>query len=308
VARPTAKKWRAPVSRGRVPGRSATASRAAVDSVLALAVQVRTQKFLKLLAAASAHRKRNTVHDLRVAIRRLIAALDLVRPAVADATVERTRRRLRRLLRSLGPLRDLEIERLLLSHLVHQHPALRSVLRRKTVQERQLLATSVRHVRAFDRLQFEQSVAGLLVNLETLGRSRPGQAGLLAAVRSVRARAFLAVLRARARTDRGSLRSIHALRVAMKKFRYATEILAPFEPGVSPALLKAMNALQVTLGEVQDWSVVLEALTRRGGQRLAMIPGALVGILQTASQRRGECIDSALRSLHEIPSYWDGRE
>ncbi|MGA9120278.1 MAG: CHAD domain-containing protein [Bacteroidota bacterium] len=275
--------------------------------VLARALQERTQKFAVLAAQLPSHRSSGTVHDLRVATRRLIAAIDLVRPVLSQVQVDRMRRRLRRLLRSFGPLRDLEIQKALLGELVRDAPALRPVLRRLTLAERQLLTASVTRIRQFDRTHLEQIIADVLERLRTFERIRSGEIALLASARSERAHFFLAVLRARSQLDRDNVRSVHALRIAMKKFRYATEILAPFEAGISRRDLKAMNALQLLLGEVQDWTITIDFLAGKPIAGTITKPGALIGILESATLRRTAILERALPAAEQIPAFWDGR-
>src|SRR5512134_1193456 len=62
------------------------------------------------------------VHDLRVAIRRMIAALDLAEVVLEDTEIDRVRRRLRRSLAALGALRDIQVQLLLLEPAAARHP------------------------------------------------------------------------------------------------------------------------------------------------------------------------------------------
>jgi CHAD domain-containing protein len=51
--------------------------------------------------------------------------------------------------------------------------------------------------------------------------------------------------------------SIHRMRVAFKKFRYTVESLAPLRGRTSSKQLKAMNAFQGSMGDIQDAEVLL---------------------------------------------------
>src|SRR5512134_1193721 len=62
------------------------------------------------------------VQDLRVAIRRMIAALDLAAVVLDDPDLARVRRRLRRSLAALGALRDIQVQLLLLEPAAARHP------------------------------------------------------------------------------------------------------------------------------------------------------------------------------------------
>jgi triphosphatase len=57
----------------------------------------------------------DAIHDARVATRRLAAALDLFEPQLSAKSARRFRRSLKKIRRTLGPLRDLDV---MLSHLV----------------------------------------------------------------------------------------------------------------------------------------------------------------------------------------------
>jgi CHAD domain-containing protein len=203
---------------------------------------------------------------VRVASRRLRAALTVVLAATAPEDARGLMRRLRALARRFGPARDLAVARALVADEIVDHPedtvrldAMRVELGRREREAQDGLGAG-QHRRDLRRLDRR----------------------LRAVVRDVRASAedarwiptFGKVLARRVREARtafdrcGTLYEpdrLHRLRVVLKKLRYALEIAAEAR-WVSPALAAALVTHHRRLGAWHD-RVVLEALAREAAAR-----------------------------------------
>jgi CHAD domain-containing protein len=69
-----------------------------------------------------------------------------------------------------------------------------------------------------------------------------------------------------ARLDAGRPRTIHRLRLALKRFRYAVEIAQEMSPNIHVASPQALRALQRRLGRVHDADVFVERIDRFVGR------------------------------------------
>jgi triphosphatase len=224
-------------------------------------------------------------HQLRIATRRLRAALALVRRELPEADVATVIDDARWLGRALGPARDLDV--LVMTTL----PRVRALLRRDRAQTAVLdeFAARVAPLRDEARAAARAAVAspryaGLVLGAGALataldparGRTREARARLAAPVLEhasalIRRRHRALMKRGRA-LDGASDDERHAVRLAAKKLRYVTEFFAPAfgEPVVS-AYRRALVRLQNTLGEHNDLVVATRLATAIDGADAAIV-------------------------------------
>jgi CHAD domain-containing protein len=180
------------------------------------------------------------VHDLRVALRRLRAALDLL----DEARLRPLQHQAKRLQDRLGTLRDTQVE---LDWLKGRPGAAGAA--------RVLSAREMREAAHLSALNLEAFIRGAAKAADT-GESR--------SARRLDGRHVRRELRRRLRRLQrrlGALEEdmeparIHRARVAVKKLRYELEIVAPAFPTTAGALLTPLARLQRELGAVHDADV-----------------------------------------------------
>jgi CHAD domain-containing protein len=199
------------------------------------------------------------VHDLRVATRRLRAALGL-----CGSALDGEAREAKRLQDALGAVRDAQLQIAWLGEALlsaTEPPGGRA-------RQRDALAALIEHrqddlrraeKRLLEALQrWRETEPRLLGALETLDRK-----GKLGGHRvRARLRRRLKTLRERMRDADASLRAdvAHALRIAVKKLRYDAELVQPALQQQVTAVLEAVEPLQELLGNLHDADVRLEFL------------------------------------------------
>jgi CHAD domain-containing protein len=195
----------------------------------------RIQLAAELAARASRLADEPTVHNLRVALRRLRAALDLF-ARDAQCPLERTARALER---ELGPLRDSQVQ---LARLPEAETLIAQDLQRRAASEQVRLSPLL--------LTFNDGMQ--TVSLPELKRGKLGGPRIRRALRGKVQRA----LRALARIERNvAPRPTHRARIAMRKLRYSAEALEDALPPPVRKLLPALIALQERLGAIHDIDV-----------------------------------------------------
>lgn len=235
------------------------------------------------------------IHDLRVAARRLEAALDLWRGGLRPAPAGRARKKIRRVRKRLGEAREHEVHAALLDRVIEGAPAslaracdpLRARLRRACARARRRAAGEVRPglVRTIRRRVDEGPwFAPLPVSLVLADAStrRAGRAG--AARRAMQA----------ARQS-GKDADLHAARIRVKKWRYAAEGLAsverrmrrPQRGGVRTvtAGLNALRDVQEALGDAHDMATLREVVERERGRLTRRGRAAEASALQPVLKR-----------------------
>ncbi|MFI5371276.1 MAG: CHAD domain-containing protein [Candidatus Eisenbacteria bacterium] len=248
------------------------------------------------------------VHDLRVASRRLTAALALWSPRLPGRAAVRARRRVRRLRRALRGARDLEVARAeIAERLPHLEPATRVAVEALAARLDRRLAAENRRARARVtggrlariRRAVERAIARRdltpleLSALQTMARTH---------VESQR-RVGLQSLATAARHDVPP--AWHRARLDIKRWRYAAECTRSLLAGAEGAeperapLLDALKAAQEALGRVQDLVVLTgfarARLHRAAAQARHAETAALARFLETLAAEQRAAMAAAYR-------------
>jgi CHAD domain-containing protein len=212
------------------------------------------------------------IHQMRVAVRRMRALLGTFRAALPKARRARVVGDLKRFQKALGPARDLDV------FLDEMLPALKSLPMRTTLAA----AAHDAHRRAY--LKATKVVKGPA--LATLQTDLAEMVGALAKERAARksARAFARKFLARkhrkliahiAAKERRSDEEMHALRIRIKKLRYAVEYFRPVLPKAGAkrfhgALAEAQDVLGVVNDAVNARALARELLRKAPGMNASM--------------------------------------
>jgi CHAD domain-containing protein len=241
----------------------------------------------------------DAVHDLRVASRRLRAALQLAGEIAGRKKARRLRRELGRLGRALGDLREADVNAALLREgSFPESPA------RETAREA-LLAAVITEARRLRRRVVKRlkktdapSLAGDIRSYADSLRESKEVASLAGFARVHIEQARRPVLVARERSvRRPTAQNLHQLRIAAKKFRYAVELLSPaFEPRRGGRIRRRLKSLQDLLGRYHDF-VVLASEIRRRRSRLRADGLALLDRETGAVQRRVAAEEASARQV-----------
>lgn len=234
----------------------------------------------------------DTVHQMRVAIRRMRSTLATYRSLLDRETTDPVRDELRWLASLLGPARDLEVVRDRLADLLDDDG----------VADRRLRTVVDRDLNTRRREARRELLAGLdgpryfrlLDSLDALIGSPPltARAGKSArsALRKPNRRSWKRLCRAHATAVEDGLpdserdRRLHETRKAAKRARYAAEAAAPRLGAPARKFATRMKRLQAVLGHVQDTvmsSAELGRLNSVCGESLAL------GRAQVLEEQRG---------------------
>jgi CHAD domain-containing protein len=210
------------------------------------------------------------LHDMRVASRRLRAALslfaDFLPPSAANLSDD-----LRWVGQTLGAVRDIDVQLEQLDGWLFDADetdrealaALRSLLEAKRSVARETM------LNALDSRRYELFVGrfGRLLRSARGRRSGPASLPARAVAPDLIEERFRALCKAAERIDGGSLAAeYHRVRIQGKRLRYALEFLADLYPGRTRPLIKRVVVLQDILGLHQDADVAIERLRRLAGE------------------------------------------
>lgn len=233
------------------------------------------------------------VHQARVASRRLREALPVLAAthgAGGGEAVRRARKRVRRVTRALGPVRELDVA---LTHLAEYEargaaaPAAIAVVRRDILRAREARRAAMLASLTPGRLE---KLRRPLAEVEA-APLEPAAAGAASARRIV----GRAVRLAAAIDAAGGLYlpdRLHAVRIAVKKLRYALEVQREIRPSRATARIGQLKAVQDLLGRIHDLEILIEhvraAEAREAGtnRRVALDLAGLVRTLEHECRAR----------------------
>ena len=255
-----------------------------------LPVTLLRQRLLLLLRAipAASAGDQGSVHQARVASRRLRAALPVLGVRANAADLDRVRRQVRRITRALGPVRELDVA---LMHLDEFAP--RALVSPRAVARVRQALTAERQARRREMLDAVTPIA-----LEKLRKRLAGVAQVPAArvvpqeeldeaARRVARRAGTLL----AAVDRaGGIYlpdRLHRVRVAAKKLRYALEIERELRRSRTVARINRLKELQDRLGRMHDLEILIDKV--RGVQ----------GSLAERERTTALALDALIRALEQ---------
>jgi len=238
------------------------------------------------------------LHDLRVAVRRLRAILEVGAPPLDEAWAGELRDELGWLGDCLGPVRDLDVMLECLSGVQRElgqmdrrafAPLLKTLDRERTAQRRSLLE-AMRSPR----------YAALLDRLEEAAR-RPATRGARPGADAIASSAFSKLRKAvRKLGDDPSDAELHKVRIKAKRARYAAELAAPGSGKRVQKLVEAAKELQNIAGEHQDAVVTAERLRElaaESGPATAFAAGIAAGRQETRRAAARDAFPAAWRTL-----------
>lgn len=226
-------------------------------AALLVLLRQRLETLIEAMPAAQAGDVRS-VHQARVATRRLREALPVLRKSLDAHAIDRARHRVRRMTRALGPVRELDVS---LQHL--EEFANRGVVSGRAVASVRQSITEERLRRRRDMLTAitPGKVDRLRRELSSVG-SGPEVGGRPGAIRDAVQRVERRAGRLReAIDDAGSLYladRLHLVRIAAKKLRYAMEIERELKRSRVTARIRQLKTLQDVLGHMHDLHVLAE--------------------------------------------------
>ncbi len=233
------------------------------------------------------------IHDMRVALRRMQAALRMFQACYPPKRLQRYRRRLRKLLKILGAERDQDIMIATLSSHADAAPTpvkealVRMVAHRRTSKQHRR-AQSLRLLNKLQQVDLAKNLSSFIKGARVFqrGNAQPHLAPELAAIRQ---KAITVWNDHREHVlGRDDPETLHRMRIAVKRLRYTLE-LCRLEDGYDyQGCLDRLVEMQRVLGDLHDADVLMGCLAGSLPQApVEAIPG-LADIMRKTKQTRQE--------------------
>ncbi len=222
--------------------------------------------------------------------------------AVEDNRLGKLRQALRKRFRESGALRDVQVQLVRLEKVRDKYPELEQFYTLLLLREKRMLKNLEKEARKVRIGTIDQQVRESRIHLL---RSLEEQSAVAkTAVTGAAAASFLRTVALLGKVDPEDPDTIHNLRISFKKLRYIVESLQHVLPGISPALLKAMNQYQLRMGLIQDLEVFSETFRRyltkvRKGSRINFLP-----FQQELTRERQVLVAGFLEHAGEVHEFW----
>jgi len=247
-----------------------------------------------------------SVHNLRVATRRMLSQLDMVGALHADDSYRKARRILKKRLDVFDDLRDVQVQLQYVGRMQRLYPELSVLLEKLERRERRLIKSVAKKVRGFRTGKVTNHLARLEKTLRSTFKDPRGAERNAASLERAVQQAFDKVVALRGRIDPSNTATIHRTRIAFKKFRYMVESLQPLLPKASSRQLERMHRYQTRMGEIQDIEILMARLDVLVGKKKFPAP-LLHPFRRKLSSQRARQIKAYSRSADQLFTFWPCR-
>lgn len=287
------------------PQGTARKARGRIGSILAKSLARKWQEHCQHWECCQKHCSEESVHELRVTTRRLMAHLALIQQLVPGKAVPKIRCMLKDRLSSLGDVRDIHVQRMAVRKLCRRFDELSAWHKFLKKREKKLVAKAGKKVAGWK----EKKLLRLLDQVEARAARHPGDEGTQQrlvdqAIQS----AFDEACTRLGTVKQGQPRTIHRLRIAFKEFRYRLEGISPALTGFKRKQLLPLARYQRKMGNVQDLEVL-----RQGWlsflERHSMKAPHLQRFNDYLDRRRGAAVGEFLKVSDHLRRFWhDGKD
>ncbi|HEY5550302.1 MAG TPA: CHAD domain-containing protein [Opitutaceae bacterium] len=265
---------------------------------LADSLHANWRRYLKRLKRCRAKITKRAIHRSRVQTRRLFSQLDLLEGFIPANELKKARRPLKRHHALFRDIRDTQVQLAIVDDSIGRFvgaPAFAGWLQRKEVRVGGKARAALKRIKT---KRLGQRLAAFEKKLMRCGR-RMNKARASQMLRTSVVRMFDRVVDLDRKVDGKQPRTIHRVRVALKRFVYMIEALPESISGMTDHRLRAMRDYIAKLGAIQDVEVLLGGL-----KKFARKPGSLKvsvdAMFMEFSRRREKLIQEYLQSRSEL--------
>lgn len=275
-----------------------------IAHVLIESLVQRWRKYLKQLRRCKRAFSEESVHDLRVATRRLISTLAIIEIVNPDVRTRRLQRRLKKLFDAFGPLRDTQVQMLALEKHVGEFPELATLLTMLRLRERNQMNKVAGKVLTIDTRLLSRTMSGIKKSLR-IHFSRPMLQTIgMNAVLGLAAGRYMTAVAGKEHVVPTRSTTIHRARIAFKKLRYTIEALLPLVPSLSKEYLKMMDDYQTRMGSIQDAELLTVLVRNFAARRSLASRRRLAGFRRQLALNKKELTAAYLHSADELYTFW----
>lgn len=275
----------------------------AVAFQLADAVEEQRVRFNRMVVRCQKHFSEESVHNARVACRRLIARLLMVKTATPDESIDKVLRQLKRFLKSLGALRDVQVQKEHLTEDLQSFHQISGLWIELGQTEQDLIGSVQEKLSRFKLRKVNRRIRAIEEDLTDPTARLATKATLRTSVVHALRAAYAEVVRRKEAIDPAIAETVHSTRIAYKKYRYMVESLPPAICRPSSVQLSAMAEYQTAMGVVQDTEVSM-AFVHGYADRFPLLADDLERYQRELQRRMEAQISHFLDVADALSSFW----
>jgi CHAD domain-containing protein len=222
----------------------------------------RWNKYRKSLKCARKEISENSIHELRIDTRRMLALLELMQPFCPREHLGAAQKKFNKFFKDSGLLRDVHVQQAAIRKALKRFPELSPFQKWLNRREKRLAGRFEKTIERGSKPKLKAALLALNKSLRISKKEKESRwldSHLF--LSKVQARyKHISVLRNAVRANRPS--NIHCLRIAFKAYRYMVEILEPDILKVPAPLLVQLRDYQAFMGDIQDIEVLLARIAK----------------------------------------------
>jgi CHAD domain-containing protein len=249
------------------------------------------------LKSCSKEASEESIHDMRVATRRLLALVDMLREITPHPRLQKLRRTIKNQLEGLDDLRDTQVMLVEVSEVLDDLPELEVFQEYLVKREKHLLRSVAKAIKSLKldgiRKRLDATRQALLKKEKAIDH----QKALLQVVDDI----YETNLRRYQRIEPAQPATLHRLRVVFKTFRYTVEIVHPLVSNFPAENSKHMHDYQGLLGDIQDLEIFMSNFDDFANNDNTY---NLDSVRHYYKQRHTEAMNAFLEDMHQINIFW----
>jgi CHAD domain-containing protein len=238
----------------------------------------------------------DAIHDVRVALRRLLSLVRLLNSIEPNPRFEKLRRAFKNQLNEFDELRDTQVMLEEIARIKAELPQLEYLQEYLEKIEGKLLVEIRMELETSDLMEIEHRI---LLARESLTAEE--KADWTAPIFQSVDEAFSVTKQRFDQIEPTHPATIHRVRTAFKNFRYLVEIIHPLLQGFPENNLKLMNKYQTMMGEIQDNEVFLKTLD----ELLERAPSFDLELVRGHYEvRRSDAVSAFIKKKNMLKKFW----
>jgi CHAD domain-containing protein len=278
----------------------------ALEAFLRRAFRKQCCRYRKAFKRCQRDFSENSVHELRVETRRMLALGTLLRAMWRDDRLAEIDRCLKRMFKRLSRLRDTHVQLMFVEEAQERFPELAKFHKALAKREVRLTRRLAASVDKFPLRRVQRLVRSVRKNYRSRGKRTSSHHNEWSRVCRHLDNGFLRVTKLRSEIDPQDSVTIHRVRVAFKKFRYLVELLQSMLTGVTARQIEAMHEYQSMMGEIQDVETLQAALDEYVSKKKSRL-GAHLHFRDYLRKRRAALVRTYLHHADRLDSFWPPR-
>jgi CHAD domain-containing protein len=234
------------------------------------------------------------VHDLRVSTRRLIATLELALAISRDQEIAGVQKQFKKVLKWMGPLRDLQVQLESLSQIRDINPV-KDFKRGLERRERREIGRVTKDLKRRRRQRLSEALGQVRTDFDH-PRKPLDDTTVRRAIDSLVAIRHRAFWRARSRFKPSNEETLHEMRIALKKLRYVVEAAQPILGGWARRRAREMHACQQLMGDTRDLEILKTELEKWAHKQGRKVADAVAPQLAQLERKRERLVNSIRKS------------